>query len=94
MDDEARARLSAEPNIFMRLLDNPNALPGRIHSKYLLLEGSYAGEPGARWVLTGSPNFNQTSLRRNDEAMVKTNLGPVYEQYKDNFATLYAAASA
>ncbi|TKG65796.1 phospholipase D-like domain-containing protein [Prauserella endophytica] len=92
IDDEVRRLLESHPNIALRALDDAAVLPGRIHSKYLLLEGEYDGEPGSRWVLTGSPNFNQTSLRRNDEAMLKTNLGTVYAQYEDNFRTMWAAA--
>lgn len=92
LDAEVRDVLSGHPNIALRALDDAGALPGRIHSKYLLLEGRHGGDRHARWVLTGSPNYNHTSLRRNDEAMIKTNIGSLYEQYEDNFATMYAAA--
>jgi phosphatidylserine/phosphatidylglycerophosphate/cardiolipin synthase-like enzyme len=91
MDDAVRDLLSSHPNISMHEL-NGATLPGRIHSKYLLVEGDFDGDTDAHWVLTGSPNFNRTSLRRNDEAMVKTNIKPVYEQYRASFETMYAAA--
>ncbi|MEV0806297.1 phospholipase D-like domain-containing protein [Micromonospora sp. NPDC050200] len=87
MDDEVYGLLSAHPNISLREL-NGATLPGRIHSKYLLLE---SGE-GGHWVITGSPNFNRTSLRRNDEAMVKTNIKSVCEQYRASFEAMYAVA--
>ncbi|WP_051123586.1 phospholipase D-like domain-containing protein [Amycolatopsis sp. ATCC 39116] len=90
LDDEVRAVLESHPNITLRALDGGTA--GRIHSKYLLLEGDYGADRHARWVLTGSPNFNQTSLRRNDEAMIKTNVGSLYDQYEANFATMWNAA--
>ncbi|SCL17044.1 phospholipase D-like domain-containing protein [Micromonospora inyonensis] len=92
MADEVRTVLSAHPNIALRELDSANVLPGRIHSKYLLVEGNVDGDTDARWVLTGSPNFNQTSLRRNDEAMVRTNIRSVYQQYRNSFEQMYAAA--
>jgi len=92
MDDAVRDLLSSHPNISMHEL-NGATLPGRIHSKYLLVEGDFDGDTDAHWVLTGSPNFNRTSLRRNDEAMVKTNIKPVYEQYRASFETMYVAAN-
>lgn len=91
-DDDVAELLTSHPNIAVRTLSKANELPGRIHSKYLLLEGAYDGKSDTRWVLTGSANFNKTSLRRNDEAMVKTNIKSVYEQYRENFETMFAAA--
>lgn len=92
MDEEVSESLTGHPNIAMRTLDDSDALPGRIHSKYLIVEGEVDGDDDARWVLTGSPNFNHTSLRRNDEAMIETNLSSLYEQYRDNFEKMYATA--
>ncbi len=92
MDGDVEALLSSHGNIAMRALDDSSGLPGRIHSKYLVVEGEIDGEAGARRVLTGSPNFNHTSLRRNDEAMIETNLRSVYDAYRDNFERMYAAA--
>lgn len=83
--------LSAQPGITRHVLEGSTDA-GRIHSKYLILEGGYDGDTDARWVLTGSPNFNKTSLRRNDEAMIKTDLRPVYDRFTANFATMVAAA--
>ncbi|OQO89576.1 hypothetical protein B1813_21890 [Saccharomonospora piscinae] len=92
LDDEVAALLTGHENIAVRTLADADELPGRVHSKYLLVEGEVDGDTDARWVLTGSPNFNHTSLRRNDEAMIRTNLGGLYEQYRDNFERMYAAA--
>ncbi|WP_199432720.1 phospholipase D-like domain-containing protein [Qaidamihabitans albus] len=92
LDAEVREVLSAGPDIELYELDDARALPGRIHSKYLLVEGEFDGDRNARRVFTGSPNFNQTSLRRNDEAMIQTNIGKLYDQYRANFATMSAAA--
>lgn len=92
MADEVRAVLAAEPAIAMRELDDANVLPGRIHSKYLLIEGGDAADRSERWVVTGSPNFNHTSLRRNDETMLRTDVKSVYARYRANFETMFAAA--
>ncbi|MGW9478400.1 phospholipase D-like domain-containing protein [Saccharomonospora azurea] len=92
VDDDVEALLSSHDDITARTLDDSAALPGRIHSKYLIVEGDVAGDADARRVLTGSPNFNHTSLRRNDEAMIMTNLRSVYDDYRENFEQMYAAA--
>lgn len=93
MDADVRATLSADPGIELRELNDANALPGRIHSKYFLINGDFDGDHDARWVFTGSPNWNVTSLRRNDEAMIQTNLRPVYDAYEANFAHMFASAT-
>lgn len=61
--------------------------------KYFLIKGQFAGERHTRWVFTGSPNWNVTSLRRNDEAMIQTNVRPIFDAYEANFAHMYASAS-
>ena len=92
MDAAVLSTLSADPAIELRELDDADALPGRIHSKYFLINGQYDGDRHARWVFTGSPNWNVTSLRRNDEAMIQTNIGSVYSAYEVNFAHMFASA--
>lgn len=83
--------LAADPTIEVRALESSDELPGRIHSKYFLIDGRYDGKPG-RWVFTGSPNWNHTSLRRNDEAMIQTNIGVVHDAYSANFEHMFASA--
>ncbi|GAA3962004.1 hypothetical protein GCM10023085_50610 [Actinomadura viridis] len=90
--DEVRQVLLSSPGIEVRKLDDGGALPGRIHSKYLLIEGSYDGDPHARRVVTGSHNYNETSLRRNDETLLALNNKAIYAQYRANFETMRAAA--
>lgn len=92
MADEVKQVLLSEPRVELRALGTGGALPGRVHSKYLLIEGSYDGERHARWVLTGSHNYNLTSLRRNDETLLRLNNKTVYQQYVANFDTMRAAA--
>ncbi|MFI7673549.1 phosphatidylserine/phosphatidylglycerophosphate/cardiolipin synthase family protein [Actinophytocola sp. NPDC049390] len=93
MDDEVLATLSADPRIERRVLNDASALPGRIHSKYFLIDGEFDGDANARWVFTGSPNWNATSLRRNDEAMIQTNIRSVFDAYEANFGYMFATAS-
>ncbi|SFB33436.1 Phosphatidylserine/phosphatidylglycerophosphate/cardiolipin synthase [Amycolatopsis marina] len=91
MDEGVRDVLSAEPAIQLHELNDSGSLPGRLHSKYLLIEGEFDGDPHAVRVFTGSPNFNHTSLRRNDEAMIQTNIKAIYNQYRANFEAMTTA---
>ncbi|WP_350275625.1 phospholipase D-like domain-containing protein [Kribbella sp. HUAS MG21] len=86
-DPEVTEALDAA-GVERRVLDGGTA-SGRIHSKYLVVTG-----PGARgWVMTGSHNFNATSLRRNDEAMVELSHPEIVEAYAANFTRLWTVAS-
>ncbi|MCK2220379.1 phospholipase D-like domain-containing protein [Actinomadura sp. ATCC 31491] len=73
-----------------RVLDGSTPA-GRIHSKYLVVTDPGHG-PG--WVMTGSHNFNATSLRRNDEAMVELSERRVVDAYAANFARVWEAGAA
>ncbi|MGW0200073.1 phospholipase D-like domain-containing protein [Nonomuraea sp. NPDC003201] len=92
MSDEVKQLLLAEPRIELRTLGNGGALPGRVHSKYLLIEGSYDGDRDARRVITGSHNYIETSLRRNDETLLRLNNKAIYRQYVANFERMRAVA--
>ncbi|TDD20849.1 phosphatidylserine/phosphatidylglycerophosphate/cardiolipin synthase family protein [Nonomuraea diastatica] len=92
MADEVEELLRAEPRVELRTLGDGGALPGRVHSKYLLVEGSYDGDRHARWVFTGSHNYNETSLRRNDEVLLRLGNRRVYEQYVANFERMREVA--
>lgn len=43
-------------------------------------------------MFTGSHNYNETSLRRNDETLLRLNDRRVYRQYVDNFKRMRAVA--
>lgn len=75
-----------------RALDT-NAMPGRIHSKYLIAKNMTGKQSGRQFVLTGSHNFNATSLHRNDEAYVELRNAAIYQQYEDNFEAMWQAAA-
>lgn len=61
--------------------------PGRvtIHSKYLLIEGTYNGNANKKLLWTGSHNYTEGALRGNDETLLKINDRGIYEAYMDNW---------
>jgi phosphatidylserine/phosphatidylglycerophosphate/cardiolipin synthase-like enzyme len=64
-----------------------------VHSKYLLIEGSYNGQPGRKLVWTGSHNYSDNALRDNDEALLKVDDATVYDAYKANWIAAKSAAA-
>lgn len=70
------------------------AIP-RVHSKYLLIGGTFNDTAGARMVFTGSSTITDRSLRGgNDNTWVNLK-GPVgdpklYGAYQDNFSAMFA----
>ncbi|MFD9566719.1 phosphatidylserine/phosphatidylglycerophosphate/cardiolipin synthase family protein [Streptomyces sp. NPDC059994] len=66
-----------------------------IHSKYLLVNGTYEGVANEKVVWTGSHNYSWQALRSNDETILKINDDAVYDQFKANHDQLmsYCAGS-
>jgi HKD family nuclease len=66
-----------------------------VHSKYLLINGTYDGRPDRKLVFTGSHNYTYPALRANDEALLKIDNAAIYEQYRANHDRLmqYCAGS-
>ncbi|MFI8827602.1 phospholipase D-like domain-containing protein [Streptomyces sp. NPDC053431] len=66
-----------------------------LHSKYLLVEGTYDGVAGRKLVWTGSHNYTYPALRANDETLLKIDNGALYDQFKANHQYLmsYCAGS-
>ncbi|MET7966319.1 phospholipase D-like domain-containing protein [Micromonospora sp. NPDC005305] len=86
-DDAVTAALDAA-GIERRVLDG-SSLAGRIHSKYIVVTDPTGLGSSQGWVMTGSHNFNATSLQRNDEAMVELSEHSIVEAYAANFARLW-----
>ncbi|MFG3686640.1 phosphatidylserine/phosphatidylglycerophosphate/cardiolipin synthase family protein [Micromonospora sp. NPDC047740] len=63
-----------------------------VHSKYLVVKGSYNGTAGRTIVFTGSHNLTGPSLRDHDETFVKIENPTVSADYRANFATLWSRA--
>uniref|UniRef100_A0AAU2VFD2 phospholipase D n=1 Tax=Streptomyces sp. NBC_00003 TaxID=2903608 RepID=A0AAU2VFD2_9ACTN len=53
-----------------------------IHSKYLMIEGTYDGKASQKLVWTGSHNYSYAALRSNDETLLKINDAAIYGQFK------------
>lgn len=64
------------------------ANPYVIHSKYLLIEGTYIDQKDTKWVLTGSHNYTNAALRENDETMLRIKSNAIHDQYRANFRTI------
>ncbi|MFI8966223.1 phospholipase D-like domain-containing protein [Streptomyces sp. NPDC053493] len=66
-----------------------------LHSKYLLVEGTYDGVAGRKLVWTGSHNYTYPALRANDETLLKIDNAALYDQFKANHQYLmtYCAGS-
>ncbi|MEU8761950.1 phospholipase D-like domain-containing protein [Streptomyces sp. NPDC048659] len=66
-----------------------------LHSKYLLIEGTYDGTAGRKLVWTGSHNYTYPALRANDETLLKIDDPALYAQFKANHQYLmtYCAGS-
>lgn len=60
----------------------------RTHEKYLLVDGSYAGDPAAQVVWTGSHNWSDGALTR-DEIILKVPGTTAYAQYARNFTDIW-----
>ncbi|MFE1441897.1 phosphatidylserine/phosphatidylglycerophosphate/cardiolipin synthase family protein [Streptomyces sp. NPDC058739] len=64
-----------------------------VHSKYLLVEGNYAGRPDTKWTFTGSHNLDLSSLRENDEALLRIAGNNVHDAYRANYYAMRTHAT-
>ncbi|MFI1100418.1 phosphatidylserine/phosphatidylglycerophosphate/cardiolipin synthase family protein [Streptomyces melanogenes] len=64
-----------------------------VHSKYLLVEGNYAGHPDTKWTFTGSHNLDVSSLRENDEALLRVEGATTHDAYRSNFLAMRSKAT-
>ncbi len=60
----------------------------RTHEKTLLISGGYDGNPDAHLVFTGSHNWSNGALRR-DETIFEIDDAQAYQQYLDNFEDIW-----
>ncbi|MER6399599.1 phospholipase D-like domain-containing protein [Kitasatospora sp. NPDC001603] len=59
-----------------------------IHSKYLLIEGTYLGAANRKLVFTGSHNYTYPNLRSHDETLLKIDDPAVHDAFKANFEAI------
>jgi len=64
-----------------------------VHSKYMLIEGTYAGKKDSKWTFTGSHNYTNAALRENDEAMVRIESDTIHDQYRENFRLMRSSVA-
>lgn len=64
--------------------DRPSGVKVGLHSKYLLINGTYDGTANKKLVWTGSHNYTYPSLRANDETLLKIDDAALYDQFKAN----------
>ncbi|MFI0981407.1 phospholipase D-like domain-containing protein [Streptomyces sp. NPDC021093] len=62
--------------------------PVGLHSKYVLVNGTYEGKAGRKLVFTGSHNYSYAALRANDETLLKIDNAALYDQFKENHAKI------
>ncbi|MGW7412513.1 phospholipase D-like domain-containing protein [Streptomyces sp. NPDC054863] len=62
--------------------------PVGLHSKYVLVNGTYEGRAGRKLVFTGSHNYSYAALRANDETLLKIDNAGLYDQFKENHAKI------
>ncbi|MER7012407.1 phosphatidylserine/phosphatidylglycerophosphate/cardiolipin synthase family protein [Saccharopolyspora sp. NPDC000359] len=86
IEPEGQELIESTPAIQARTLENAE-LPGTVHSKFALVDHGTGG-----WVTTGSQNWNNTSLRRNDEATLTLHQPAVVEAYSAAFDRMFTAA--
>ncbi|MBB4958841.1 phospholipase D-like domain-containing protein [Micromonospora polyrhachis] len=63
-----------------------------VHSKYMAIEGTYAGVRDTKLVFTGSHNWSYSALRENDEALLRITSNSIHDAYRSNFWSLRTAA--
>jgi phosphatidylserine/phosphatidylglycerophosphate/cardiolipin synthase-like enzyme len=63
-----------------------------IHDKYVLIDGSYAGDTSARIVFTGSANWTYNALHYNDEFLLRIWDGTVFAAFRKHWDRVRAFA--
>ncbi|MCK1823411.1 phospholipase D-like domain-containing protein [Streptomyces sp. XM83C] len=85
------ATLKGKANLSLKKLNTSDGY--LVHSKYLTVEGNYAGHPDTKWTFTGSHNLDQSSLRENDEALLRLEGTAPHDAYASNFGLLRSYAT-
>lgn len=65
-----------------------------IHSKYLLIDGAYAGDALRKLVWTGSHNYTGPALTANDETLLRVDDESVFLSFEADFRAIQAAIEA
>jgi hypothetical protein len=90
-DSNDEAILKGHANLSLKQLNTADGY--LVHSKYLTIEGNYAGHPDTKWTFTGSHNLDVSSLRENDEALLRLEGAAPHDAYAQNFTLLRSYAT-
>ncbi|MBN0046750.1 phosphatidylserine/phosphatidylglycerophosphate/cardiolipin synthase family protein [Streptomyces actuosus] len=90
-DSNDEATLKGHANLSLKKLDTADGY--LVHSKYFTVEGNYAGHPDTKWTFTGSHNLDVSSLRDNDEALLRLEGAAAHDAYVRNFDLLRSYAA-
>lgn len=90
-DSNDVSKMVGKKNVQIRRLSTSDGY--LVHSKYLLVEGTYAGHTNTKWTFTGSHNLDFSSLRENDEALLRLEGAAPYAAYLTNFASMFGQAT-
>ncbi|MFF2567438.1 phospholipase D-like domain-containing protein [Streptomyces sp. NPDC058084] len=88
-----RAALTSAGLTTLRQCAGTDAGSYGVHSKYLLIDGSYLGSP-RKVVFTGSHNYTYPNLRSQDETLLKIDQAEIFEAYRQNFDTTLLGSAA
>ncbi|MGW1679462.1 phospholipase D-like domain-containing protein [Saccharopolyspora sp. NPDC002376] len=91
VEPKGQALLDTTPAIEVRTLKGDATLPGKVHSKYVVVDHGRNGA-AAGWVSTGSQNWTHTSLRRNDESTLTLHQPAMVEAYSTAFDRMFSVA--
>lgn len=86
-------RLLNHPNVHLHHFDRANGAKA-VHSKYLTVDGNYAGNPDAKVVWNGSHNLNMSSLIDDDENVLRVIDDRIHDAYSANFDRMLSYASS
>lgn len=86
MTEDVESILSSASNVATRHL--PEDGDYIIHSKYYLIDGPYA-DVDRKVVFTGSHNFSESALRKNDETLLRIYSEEIHDQYAENFDNIF-----
>jgi hypothetical protein len=89
--------LRGQPNISLKKYYDAEAsnYDGRVvtvHSKNIIIRGTFNGVSGRSLVFTGSHNITGPALRNHDETLVKIEHPTVWNDFHANFETLWSRA--
>ncbi len=72
----------------LRDRDHDGIFESYVHSKYVVVDGSYGTELSTAAVWAGSANFSETGMRKGNEVTLKISGRTVTNQYEANFARI------